>query len=212
MDFTYVKYSLPLPLPLLSLSAVLPDRALYFPTFSHLLIVNKLLSLSARRRHCRHARAGLSLSLSLSLVHTHTYTNTHTHAHAHTHTNTQTQSTYLCMCVYVCVCVCVCVCLYTYIYVPTYMCVCVCVCVSTHIHLPIQTNSARTSALTQGEKPRFQRPQPKLLKGETLHLCPVSLSPVRARVRGRVRGSPVSLSSPLRPRPLWPKHHPMVCC
>jgi hypothetical protein len=35
---------------------VLPDRALYLPTFSHLLIVNKLLRLSAR-------------SLFLSLVH-----------------------------------------------------------------------------------------------------------------------------------------------
>jgi hypothetical protein len=29
-----------------SYAAVLPDKALYLPTFSHLLIVNKLLSLS----------------------------------------------------------------------------------------------------------------------------------------------------------------------
>ena len=42
-----------------------PDRTLYLPTFSLLLLVNNLLPLA------------LSLSLSLSLTHTHTHTHTH---------------------------------------------------------------------------------------------------------------------------------------
>jgi hypothetical protein len=53
----------------LSLSeAVLPDRALYLPTFSHFLIVNtKLLSLSLSLSTFSHFVLSLSLTLSLSL-------------------------------------------------------------------------------------------------------------------------------------------------
>jgi len=59
--------------------AVFPDRALYSPAFSHLLIVHKPLSLSLSHTHThKHTHTlslslALSLSLSLSLTHSLTH-------------------------------------------------------------------------------------------------------------------------------------------
>jgi hypothetical protein len=93
---------LTLPLPLQRPEAVLPDRVLYLPTFNHLLIVNKLLSLPPRspRTLCLKGQGTRNAGMA---------------GHG---------SRFLlvlgpCPCTCVCVCVCVCVC----------MCVCMCVCV-----------------------------------------------------------------------------------
>ena len=57
--------------------AVFPDRALYSPAFSHLLIVHKPLSLSHTHTHTYTHTLSLSLALSLSLSLSLTHSLTH---------------------------------------------------------------------------------------------------------------------------------------
>jgi len=95
---------LTLPLPLQRPEAVLPDRVLYLPTFNHLLIVNKLLSLPPS------PLSPYTLSQGPG---------NQKRGHGGTWQSLSACSRPLPM--HVCVCVCVCVC----VYVCVYVCVCV---------------------------------------------------------------------------------------